>query len=98
MTTRDRCRRDRYRGARGWRNRHALVHALMTDLPQSTLEAMAKIRWDRDEQRTRIDPIPWDANEHQRKCAAGGAREQYLREAAEDLQAALDDGGVVLAG
>jgi hypothetical protein len=74
MTTRDRCRRDRYRGARGWRNRHALVHALMTDLPQSTLEAMAKIRWDRDEQRTRIDPIPWDANEHQRKCAAGGAR------------------------
>jgi hypothetical protein len=26
------------------------------------------------------------------------AREQYLREAAEDLQAALDDGGVVLAG
>jgi hypothetical protein len=77
----------------------------MTDLPQSTLEAMAKIRWDRDEQRTRIDPIPWDANEHQRKCAAPAqvrsgrrAREQYLREAAEDLQAALDDGGVVLAG
>lgn len=61
----------------------------MTDLPQSTVEAVARARYERSRGISKTITYTWE--ERNRMLPASGD----LEDAAADLQAALDEGGVI---